>query len=1690
MAAAALLSVWLLISISADGLVCPDEAYYRSSSGDCATQCRCGETAQLYYNTTTGRSYKTCVPISSLYYSKAAYNTSLPISTSVLVGTQGPALIASFLLYVNYDQFGGSGYANGYSGPYLYSWNTTSWDVEGISALFNHSSFSYNPLNLYLSLNTSLSIAKYSNGNYPLSVQSAEYRCYDSAGTAYLGYLAAVYLHNTVVPPGNYTIDLNTYFYGDRYEASSSMQILISVRQVCLRGLKFVATEGNSSSCVYVCPCGSVEYLGICSYGTIGISPLFQEQYVSPSAGAGDGVMSVLVTLEDRGLRNSQIQLYIYSDLYAVFLGGSPWTYGYLHPSFSTRPSAQSSVVTWQDVKARASVCSSGSKSYVTFPVNIFLSSRSLFNLGQLFVYFDFAYGSVYSRSTLLLNVNAGCSQVYDFGSRSCASGCGCGQRRLPSVPFCVPYQSSDLVIFSDEGVTISVPYDQQAVPGYPVTITVNPKHTLLSGNSPITLHLEVAYAYSAYLTGIRGGSPVPQVAVETQGYFSVLANHTYILSASFSSPGHPDLTNQLQLYNHQILITVSIQSDGTQGASFFTKCQRDLIEGQDYLPYIDLRSFHTTTTIASGLDSVSDVIYIPNGAPFGSSFQTQAYVASNGLISFGRPSTLSSPLLFPSRDVWTQSSYLVAPFWCQSDTRKAGVVSYITLDRTSSDDAAIQSLFNNVSSFISKQMMGQFSGSWMLVVTWSDIHPYPHGSYSNDDLTYKYYGTFIGKSNTFQAIVTSDGANTYAVFTYDCNLMQWSGFWTFATVGYNANGAYFRNHPASGYDVISEAVACQNMFCNVSVSNVVYQLSQVPSYASLQRQLCYALYLDDLGQLDLSKASSQLEPCPCSWGQAWIDQSRFIWSRDARLCFVQRFPKEGTTYVQRCCYGDDKGALVTYGAERGTMLRYDPQRYPELYSTYDLRFKEACCGVANMSSLFYARRPTDDCVGYQPPALTWGWGDPHITTLDGRGYTFNGWGEYTLLQSQDNATGLEFTFQGRMVPLDGSNATRYTAFAFRDHRTPVVEVGVALCWGGGCGFVVAVRCPVLTLTLSSEPLQIGRGVDNHFYVLVGGKNITSSLGAANGSYDGGGGVQLSAATNQSISCFLSSGVGVSVNVSHGVLCFVLSLPAQYRGKTLGLLGNYNGNMSDEFIARGATAPLPDGIGDRALHWRFAQTWNVSQQDSLFSYGAGMSWRDYSHPLHQPAYPDEITYTTRQHMVCGSDIFCLYDLYQTESEEFAISTITIDQTTRLGALVLNHFPPAIRGNASYMVIIGQPSYYYFVVEDTNDVTVGVVGGVPPDATLVSTRGQHTFTWTLGWVQNVSLVFFAIDSSNLTSFLSVQVELCACQNGGNCTLDGLVGVASGQSVIMNCVCGRAYEGQFCEGDRSGCAETSCYHGVQCFDVPAPGVGIRCGPCPNGYTGDGQNCIGIDECAINSSLCQQQCIDVVGSYTCVCFSGFQLEPNGTCVDVDECRGSSGCQQLCSNTIGSYVCGCTPGFLLSEDRHSCNGVSSCSPQNNCTQLCTRVNTTETCYCRPGYVLSRDNRTCTDLNECLHSICEQRCDNTIGSFVCGCWNGFKLGVDGRTCEATPMAPGGLNMSCSVDQLVVFSCTLNGTPLPCESFPLAVNLTGLGTGYHTITVTAFNTFGASSESTILIPIPILLPTPILHSEQGMNQRS
>ena len=61
---------------------------------------------------------------------------------------------------------------------------------------------------------------------------------------------------------------------------------------------------------------------------------------------------------------------------------------------------------------------------------------------------------------------------------------------------------------------------------------------------------------------------------------------------------------------------------------------------------------------------------------------------------------------------------------------------------------------------------------------------------------------------------------------------------------------------------------------------------------------------------------------------------------------------------------------------------------------------------------------------------IGWGWGDPHVTTIDGRRYTFNGLGEYVLLRT----TSSNFEFQGRTIQApNSSGATIFSAFALRE---------------------------------------------------------------------------------------------------------------------------------------------------------------------------------------------------------------------------------------------------------------------------------------------------------------------------------------------------------------------------------------------------------------------------------------------------------------------------------------------------------------------------------------------------------------------------------------------------------------------------------------------------------------------------------
>ena len=78
-----------------------------------------------------------------------------------------------------------------------------------------------------------------------------------------------------------------------------------------------------------------------------------------------------------------------------------------------------------------------------------------------------------------------------------------------------------------------------------------------------------------------------------------------------------------------------------------------------------------------------------------------------------------------------------------------------------------------------------------------------------------------------------------------------------------------------------------------------------------------------------------------------------------------------------------------------------------------------------------------------------WFWGDPHIKTLDGGNYTFNGLGEYVMIDAQNGT----FQLQARTKLAQGNSttATIFSAGAAKEENTSTIEVRVKI---GGKGYI------------------------------------------------------------------------------------------------------------------------------------------------------------------------------------------------------------------------------------------------------------------------------------------------------------------------------------------------------------------------------------------------------------------------------------------------------------------------------------------------------------------------------------------------------------------------------------------------------------------------------------------------------------
>lgn len=119
--------------------------------------------------------------------------------------------------------------------------------------------------------------------------------------------------------------------------------------------------------------------------------------------------------------------------------------------------------------------------------------------------------------------------------------------------------------------------------------------------------------------------------------------------------------------------------------------------------------------------------------------------------------------------------------------------------------------------------------------------------------------------------------------------------------------------------------------------------------------------------------------------------------------------------------------------------------------------------------------------------------------------------------------------------------------------------------------------------------------------------------------------------------------------------------------------------------------------------------------------------------------------------------------------------------------LIENFPPNISASAIFRVNLNKKSIYNLTVVDSGDnFTLTVSGGLPENSVLEDIGdGNFVFTWNLMEPTSRPLVFVATDFRGASSSFVTRVEVCACVNGGICTLEEVL--SANTTVIMNCIC---------------------------------------------------------------------------------------------------------------------------------------------------------------------------------------------------------------------------------------------------------------------------------------------------------------
>ncbi|KAI4888646.1 hypothetical protein NFI96_027076 [Prochilodus magdalenae] len=560
-----------------------------------------------------------------------------------------------------------------------------------------------------------------------------------------------------------------------------------------------------------------------------------------------------------------------------------------------------------------------------------------------------------------------------------------------------------------------------------------------------------------------------------------------------------------------------------------------------------------------STADGNSPYITPPVGFPFMGKLYDRLFFSDNGLVQFQTVSEnekLLLPAPYPEGFKGNESQPMLAVFWDDADlTLGEGKLFYQAYNQLNLSDVYSQIVFNRtadeVSQFEAQRGKPPFTPLWILKITWDHVLPV---SYQKINLS---------ETNTFQSILATDGSRSFALLHYSD--MSWGpGQRTHhnALIGYTDGVNTFHSEIPQPPDNLFDQggrYRPQTIVGNTGqLGQLVYDLTGATVVSSDSQRQCQVWAMKEP---DPKEWAQGLAPCPCTRAQALEDlgfgpetlpaengmrvkELRGLrWGGSGGQVFQSiLFNKQGAG--KRCVY-DPQGPLLA-----GYSERYFSGDKTQDHIDKDLLPFQWCCAQSPLCHLYLAKRPLDRCQGYGwastdpnipgnrgAPGIGLAYGSLHFVTLDGSNYTFKALGVFVIARLSSSTGSNVFTLQGQTAVLETNSQPK---------RVPALVRIAAYHQAYG-------------------KVEWRRSVsDEKLIMLINDVEMPVSAGAV---YLGQQGFAVRCSSVQSCAAVYEGGLNVAVwSGDAGRLTVLVEVPQSFYNRTVGLLGLWSSNTTDDFL--------------------------------------------------------------------------------------------------------------------------------------------------------------------------------------------------------------------------------------------------------------------------------------------------------------------------------------------------------------------------------------------------------------------------------------------------------------------------------------------------------------------------------------------